>query len=46
MTGGLGQHGLVDHNASESDLFALLLIMLALGRRQQSTSIVVALEID
>ena len=46
MTGGLGRHEFVDHNASKRDLSALLLIMLALGRRQQSTSIVVDLEMD
>ena len=46
MTVGLGKHGFVDHKASERDPSALLLIMLALGRRQQSTSIVVDLEMD
>ena len=47
MTGGLGKHGFVDYNASERDMPDLLLRTLALGRRQlQSTSIVVALELD
>ena len=46
MTGGLGKHGLVDHSASERDLSALLVVMLVLGRRQQSMSILIFLEID
>ena len=46
MTGGLKKHRFVDHNASERDPSALLLIMLTLGRRQQSTSIVDDLEMD
>ena len=47
MICGLKIFGLfVDQNCLERDLFALLLITLAVGRRQQSESIGVALDIE
>ena len=42
---GFEKLGLVDQNWLERDLFALLLRTLAVGRRQQSESIEVALDI-
>ena len=45
MMCGLEKFGCVDQNCLERDLFALLLRTLAVGRRQQSESIGVALDI-
>ena len=43
---GLGKLGLVDQNWLERDLSALLLRTLVVGRRQQSESIEVALDME
>ena len=46
MMCGVEKLGLVDQNSLKRDLFALLVKTLAVGRRQQSESIEVALDMD
>ena len=46
MTWGLGKPGLVDQNCLERDVSALFMRTLAVGRRPQSESIGVALDME
>ena len=46
MKCGLEKLGLIHQNSLECDLSALLLRMLAVGRRQQSESVEVALDME